>query len=130
MTLSAELVAEWIAAFPITVHVSDRMEAIYSANPPDQAPQMQHKEELKHRRVLDAHDRDLIAAEVEKHPHPLEDHRPRLYNPVTGEVASEEVSVADSVAIGMQWRESMSLVSLVGSTAQSVAASRQWSRRR
>ena len=46
MTLAAELVSEWIDAFPITARVSD------------------------------AHDQDLIYAKMEKHPHPLEDVHP------------------------------------------------------
>ncbi len=49
MTLSAELVSEWIDAFPITVHVSDRVDYIYSDYMPGQSAQKQHKEELKHR---------------------------------------------------------------------------------
>ncbi|KAH3825900.1 hypothetical protein DPMN_127785 [Dreissena polymorpha] len=46
--------------------------------------QSQHKEESKHRRTLDAKDRELIQEEVDKYPYPLEDIRPQLYNPVTG----------------------------------------------
>ncbi len=84
MSLSAELVSEWIDAFPITVHVSDCVDYIYSTYTPDQSAQQQHKEELKLQRILDAYDRCLIEAEVEKYPHSLEDHQPHLYNPVTG----------------------------------------------
>ena len=102
MTLSPELVSEWIDAFPITVHVSDRMEYIYTDDTPDQNRQKQHKEELKHRRALDAHDRGLVVAEMEKYPHPLADHRPHLYNPVTGQIAPYLVNVAESIAIGEQ----------------------------
>ena len=62
MTLSPELVREWINAFPITVHVSNRMDYIYS-DIPDTSKQEKHKEEeLKHRRILDAHDQSLIDA--------------------------------------------------------------------
>lgn len=100
MTLSPELVSEWIDAFPITVHVSEHVDHIYSTSAPGQSVKNKHKEELKHRRVLDAYDRDLIAAEVEKYPHPLEDHRPHLYNPVTGQIASADVNVANSFSIG------------------------------
>ncbi|KAH3697901.1 hypothetical protein DPMN_085413 [Dreissena polymorpha] len=46
--------------------------------------QSQYKEESKHRRILDANDRELIQAEVDKYPYPLEDVRPQLYNRVTG----------------------------------------------
>ncbi len=49
---------------------------------------------------MDAHDRDLIIAEAEKYPHPLEDHRPHLYNPVTGQIAPTDVNVTDSIVIG------------------------------
>ena len=69
MTLSHELVSD---AFPITVHVSDRVDYIYSTEVSGQSRQLQHKEELKHQRAMDAHDRGLIAAEAEKYPHPLE----------------------------------------------------------
>ena len=100
MTLSADLVSEWIDAFPITVHVSDRLDYICSDYTPGLTSQKQHKEELKHRRTLDAHDRGLIHAEVEKYSHPLEDNRPYLYNPVTGQIASTDVNVADSIMIG------------------------------
>ncbi len=42
----------------------------------------------------------IVEAEVEKYPHPLEVHRPILYNPVTGQISTAQVNVADSVAIG------------------------------
>ena len=72
MTLSPELVCEWSDAFPITVHVTDQVECVYSANAPCQFAQKQHKEEQRHRRVLDADDRALFDKVVAKHPHPLE----------------------------------------------------------
>ena len=100
MTLSAELVSEWIDAFPISAHVSDRLDGVYSNDKPSKSGQNYHKEELKHRRILDAHDRELINAMVEKYPHPLEDIRPHLYNPVTGQIAPADVNVADSISIG------------------------------
>lgn len=101
MTLSSELVCEWIDAFPITVHVSDCMDYIYYYTP-GQSARKQHKEELRHRRVLDACDRGLIDAEVERYPHPLEDNRPYLYNPISGQIAANDVNVADSIAIGVK----------------------------
>ena len=78
MTLYAELVSEWIDSFPITAHVSDRMDHIYADHTPVVSSQKQHKEEFKHRRILDAYDRNLIYAEVEKYPHPLEDDCPNF----------------------------------------------------
>ena len=60
MTLSPELVCEWIDAFPITVHVTDQVDCIYSAYAPCQFAQKQHKEEQRHRRVLDADGRALV----------------------------------------------------------------------
>ena len=72
MTLSPELVCEWIDAFPITVHVTDQVDCVYSANAPCQFAQKQHKGEQRHRRVLDADDRALVDKEVAKHLHPLE----------------------------------------------------------
>ena len=71
-TLSPELVCEWIDAFPITVHVTDQVDCVYPANAPCQFAQKQHKEEQRHRRVLDADDRALVDKEVAMHPHPLE----------------------------------------------------------
>ena len=58
------------------------------------------EEEQRHQRVLDADDRALVDKEVAKHPHPLEDKRSHLYNPVTGHLAPEYVNVADSLLIG------------------------------
>ncbi|MCG7883058.1 MAG: hypothetical protein JAY96_15870 [Candidatus Thiodiazotropha endolucinida] len=100
MTLSADLVSEWINAFPITCTVSDRLDGVYSQSDPGGTSQKLHKEEMKYRRKLDASDRGLIFAEVDKYPHPLEDNRPHLYNPVTGQIASADVNVADSIVIG------------------------------
>ena len=56
MTLSAELVSEWIDAFPITAHVSHHLDVIYCDDQPEKSEWKYHKEELKHHRVLDAHD--------------------------------------------------------------------------
>ena len=78
MTLYTELVSEWIDSFPITAYVSDRMDHIYADHIPVVSSQKQHKEEFKHRRILDAYDRNLIYAEVEKYPHPLEDDCPNF----------------------------------------------------
>lgn len=61
--------------------------------------QKQHREELKHRRVLDAEEQALADTEVQKCPHPLEDHCPHLFNPVSGEIAPDDVNVADLIVI-------------------------------
>lgn len=37
---------------------------------------------------------------MEKHPHPLENAHPCLYNPITSQIAPAEVNVADSIEIG------------------------------
>ena len=100
MTLSPELVSEWIDSFPVTAHVSDHMDHIYDDDMPTASSLKPHKEELKHRRSLDAYDRNLIYSEVEKYSHPLEDDSPHLYNPVTGQIASAKVNVSDSLVIG------------------------------
>ena len=86
IALSAELVSEWIDAFPMTVHVSDRVDYIYmdTANLPGQSQTTQIKEELPHRRVIDAADSCLIVVAVEKYPHTLEHQRPYLHSPVMG----------------------------------------------
>ena len=54
--------------------------------------------------LMDAEDRSMIAAEVEKYPHPLEDTKIHLYNPVTDQVAPTDVNVmvVDSF---FHWRE-------------------------
>ena len=100
MTLSPELVSEWIDAFPITVHVSHNVDYMYSTSTPGQFKQKHHKEEQKDLCLPDAQDRSLIVAEVEKYPIPLEDKQPHLYNPVSGQIAPSNVNVADSVSIG------------------------------
>ncbi len=87
MCLSVEPVSKWIDAFPITVHMSDQVDYIYSTYTPEQSAQQQHEEELKQ-------------AEVEKYTHLLEDHRPHLYNPITGQIAPADVNDADSIMIG------------------------------
>ena len=81
---TAELVGEWIDGFPMTVHVSDRVDYIFTANLLGQFTQKQHKEELPNRRVVDAADRRLIAVAVEKYQHPPEHQHPHIHNPVTG----------------------------------------------
>ena len=100
MTLSPALVSEWINAFPITCTISDRLDSVYLHSEPGDTSQKLHKEEMKHRRALDSSDRALVLAEVDKYPHPLEDNRPHLYNPVTGQIASADVNVADSILVG------------------------------
>ena len=100
MALSAELVSEWINAFLITCTVSDHLDSIHSDSEPGCLSQKIHKEEMKYRRALDSKDRNLIFAEFDKYPHPLEDNRPHLFNPVTGQIASTDINVADSIVIG------------------------------
>ena len=101
MTLSPELVCEWIDAFPITAHVTDQVDCIYSANAPCQFAQKQH--------ILKTNKdtgvcwmQTIVDKEVTKHPHPLEDKRSHLYNAVTGQLAPEYVNVADSLLIGQR----------------------------
>ena len=50
---------------------------------------------------MDAEDRSMIVAEVEKYPHLLEDSKIHLYNPVTDQVAPANVNVVNS----FHWRE-------------------------
>ncbi len=47
MTLSPELVSEWIDAFPITVHVSNNVDYVYFTSTPGQFKQKQHKRSRK-----------------------------------------------------------------------------------
>ena len=55
--------------------------------------------------MLDADDRALVDKEVTKQPHPLEDKRSNLCNPVTGQIAPEYENVADSLLIGERMAE-------------------------
>ena len=57
-------------------------------------------EELRHRRVIDAADRCLIAVAADKYSHQLEHQRPHLYNPVTGLIATSDENVADFMVLG------------------------------
>ena len=126
MTLSPELVCEWIDAFPITVHVTDQVDCISSAYAPCQFAHKQHKEEQRHGRVLDADERALVDKEMTKHPHPLEDKRSHLYNHVTGQIAPEYVNVADSLLIAGRIAECYSASLSGGFYAPSAVPSRQW----
>ncbi len=83
MTLSPELVSEWIDSFPITAHISDCMNHIYKDDIPKSTSMKPHKEELRHHRSLDTYDRNLIYTEVEKYSHPLDADSPHLFNPIT-----------------------------------------------
>jgi hypothetical protein len=47
-----------------------------------------HVKEVKHRRIRVASDGERISNEMEKYPHPLDDHRPHLHNPSTGQITS------------------------------------------
>ena len=75
---------------------------------------------MKHRRVLDALDRDLVCTKVEKHPHTLEDVRPCLYNRITSQIAPAEVNVADSIEIEENMERDTLPVYLMGFTILSV----------
>ena len=75
-----------------------------------------HKEEQKHRRLVDAEDQSMIAAKVEKYPHPLEDSKIHLYNPVTGQVAPADVNVMDSFLLERKWSVHTSPLSQNAST--------------
>lgn len=97
MTLSPELVSEWIDSFPITAHISDCMNHIYKDDIPKSTSMKPHKEELRHHRSLDTYDRNLIYTEVEKYSHPLDDDSPHLFNPITGQIANVKVNLIDSI---------------------------------
>ena len=97
MMLSSEIVSEWIEAFPITVKIVDSVDNMYAAENNNDIARKEHKEEMKHRKVLNAADRNLIHEQIEKYPHPLEEHQPHLFNHVSGQVAHDCVNVADSL---------------------------------
>ena len=112
MTLSPEMVAEWINSFPITAYISDTLNNIYP-DPPfkeskdqaganDTSSGPRHKEEGKKRREMDADDRRRISFELSKMSHPLENQSPQLYNIANRGFSppESEVNVAESVDIG------------------------------
>ena len=45
MTLSSELVTEWINAFPISAYLSDAMGVLYTEEAPSLKMEAKHKEE-------------------------------------------------------------------------------------
>ena len=102
MTLSPELVTEWIYSFPISVYVSDAMESMYTQADqlPNTSSQTKHKEGGNKRRKLDFDDRETISSELAKHSHPLTNPCEVLYNSVIGQVAPTDVNVDDAVDIG------------------------------
>ena len=100
LTLSPELVSEWIDSFPISAFLSDAMENLYSEKDCTSSMQVKHKEEGKKRKELDSDELSRIAAELDKHSHPLELDSPLLCNIVNGKVAPSEVSVHDALQIG------------------------------
>lgn len=101
ITLTPEQVAIWVESFPVCMHLSLSMDLMYSELASDSTTaQAKHKEEGDQRRKLDVDDRERIAAVLAKHSHPLVVESEVLYNIVNGQVAPEEVNVADAVAIG------------------------------
>ncbi len=103
MTLSPEMVAEWIDSFPITAYLSDTMDHIYPIpEEADTSSEPHHKEEGKKRKEMDADDRGKILHELSRMSHPLETQSPHLYNIANGGCAppESEINVADSVRIG------------------------------
>ena len=102
MTLSSELVKEWINAFPISTYLSDAMDVLYTKVPPSLKVEAKHKEEGWERRNLYADDRKRIADELSKHSHPLNVDSNALYNIANGQVSLDDVNVPDAMRIGEQ----------------------------
>ena len=102
ITLSPELVTEWIDSFPISVYVSDAMEYMYSQADqlPNSSSQTKNKEEGNKRRKLDFDDRETVSSELAKHSHPGTVQSEVLYNIVNGQVGPADVNVDDAVDIG------------------------------
>ncbi|KAG1713969.1 hypothetical protein GQR58_002027 [Nymphon striatum] len=95
ITLSPELVIEWIDSFPISVYLSDAMEHLYSDQSPKSSPQTKHKEENVEWQKLDLDDREKISLELAKHSHSMTVHSKILYNIVNGQVAPADVNVEE-----------------------------------
>lgn len=108
VTLSQEQVKEWIDSFPITAYMSDTFDHMFPEDPRKKKGEdesgMKHKEESISRRKTDAEDREAIRQELAKHSHPLNDHSDRLYNIVTGQIASPEINVEQALDIGRQMK--------------------------
>ena len=100
MTLSAELVTEWINAFPIMAYMSDSMVSLYSEEETENIKSPKHKEEGSKRQKLDYDDIQKIVSELAKHSHPLIVESPKLYNIVNGQISPDEVNVVEAVSIG------------------------------
>ena len=100
MTLSNELVTEWINAFPVMVHMSDAMDSLYSEESTDNFSQTKHKEEGSKWQKLDSENLQKIASKLAKHSHPLTIDSPVLYNIINGQIAQEEINVVEAVNIG------------------------------
>ena len=102
ITLSPELVTEWIYLFLISVYVSDDMGHMYSQADqlPNSSSQTKHKEEGNKRRKLEFDDRETLSSELAKHSHPLTVQSEVLYNIVNGQVVPADVNVDDAVDIG------------------------------
>ena len=103
MTLSLEMIAEWIDSFPITAYFSDTMEHLYAvpADASETRNVPRHKEEGQRWREIDADDRRRISIELSKMSHPIEDQSSHLYNIASGSFAPPEsqINVAESVSI-------------------------------
>ena len=100
MTLSNELVTEWINAFPVMAHMSDAMDSLYSEESTDNFSQTKHKEEGSKWQKLDSENLQKIASKLAKHSHPLTVDSPVLYNIINGQIAQEEINVVEAVNIG------------------------------
>ena len=109
MTLSSELVTEWINAFPISAYLSDVMGVLYTEEAPSLKVEAKHKEEGWKRRNLDANDRKRIADELSKHSHPLNVDSIALYNIANGQVAPDDAVSSDqfgeqtAIKMGKGW---------------------------
>ncbi|XP_068225089.1 uncharacterized protein [Palaemon carinicauda] len=102
MTLSPELVTEWIDSLPISAYLSNAMENLYLGQIRYTTAQTKHKEEGEKRQKLYADDRGRIAAELAKHSHPLKAESAVQYNIVNGQVAPKEVNVEYALLLGQK----------------------------
>ena len=106
MTLSTELVTEWINAFPIFAFLSDAMDVLYTEEALSLKVEAKHKGEGWKRRNLDADDHTMIAVELSKHSDLLNIDFIALYNIVNVQVAPDDDNVPDAMRIGEQMMSS------------------------
>ena len=103
-SLSSEQVSEWILSHHLCNTLSLLMDGMFDEpSEVNSAQTSGHKEEGENRRKLDAADRKKIVEELKRHTNPMKAQPDEpLSNIINGRIASDEVNVHDSLAIGQE----------------------------